>query len=302
MKRRETRLPGQLFRSALAVLLVLLMILPAVGCAAGKKEQLPEKKDDISLQENQVNPEKEDEGAQEQGELNEAVYLGKNILPTELLTVNANRFVDNQVVVVLADEADLLSKEYTPADFPGINCVNVVDLSKSLDDSKKEVDGKMLLLELGEHSKEGVRAAISLLIARNDVWFAEPNYNVGNSQEETADPKFADDHILVVLTHEESMKFKTYTPEDFSEISCVNVQVINAGVAPSEDFKVILRLNLGEHSEEAVLNAIQLLKDREDIFSAEVDHVMKIDDDIYIGVFDVGNGVYVPSKIRWIKY
>ena len=295
MKRQKIR-P---FRSALAVLLVLLMILPAVGCAAGKKEQLPETKDDISLQESQVNPEKEDEGAQEQGELKE-VYLGKNILPTELLTVNANRFVDNQVVVVLADEADILSKEYTPADFPGINCINVVDLSKSLDDSKKEVDGKMLLLELGEHSKEGVRAAISLLIARNDVWFAEPNYNVENSQEETAYPKFADDHILVVLTHEESMKFKTYTPEDFSEISCVNVQVINAGVAPSEDFKVILRLNLGEHSEEAVLNAIQLLKDREDIFSAEVDQVIVLD--WYIGAFDIGNGIYVPSKIRWIKY
>ena len=87
---------------------------------------------------------------------------------------------------------------------------------------------------------------------------------------------FADNRVQVVLTHEESMKFKTYTPEDFSEISCVSVQFINAGVAekvkngelPGDDFKVTLVLELSEHGEEAILNAIELLKARDDVFNA----------------------------------
>lgn len=44
---------------------------------------------------------------------------------------------------------------------------------------------------------------------------------------------FVDNHVLVVLTNEASLKFKTYTTEDFPEIACEKMRELTEAFTQS---------------------------------------------------------------------
>ena len=66
----------------------------------------------------------------------------------------------------------------------------------------------------------------------------------------TFDDDFADDCVLVVLTQEESIKFKEYTPTDFSEIGCKNIK----GLATT-------KFNKGKNAVESIACAVNSNKE-----------------------------------------
>lgn len=102
---------------------------------------------------------------------------------------------------------------------------------------------------------------------------------------------FVDNHVLVVLTNEASLQFQNYSPEDFSEIECLQVDDLTKTVAPMVQMKVdsmkgnqpaantsvrvstqdpatynqILCLTLPSNSKANVIKVIKQLQDREDV-------------------------------------
>ena len=107
---------------------------------------------------------------------------------------------------------------------------------------------------------------------------------------------FAEDKILVVLSNVESLKFKTYCPEDFSEIGCLDVSdlteytttvaklkmagdesyqhnsvsdngigILNVQDVDLNSFNRILSITLSDTGKEEVLWAIHALEDRDDV-------------------------------------
>lgn len=60
-----------------------------------------------------------------------------------------------------------------------------------------------------------------------------------NPETITMMPDFADDAVLVVLTHEASLQFNDYTPADFPEIECAAIEDISMGAGAQ--VQVILR-------------------------------------------------------------
>lgn len=108
--------------------------------------------------------------------------------------------------------------------------------------------------------------------------------------------EFAEDKVLVVLSNAESLKFKTYCPEDFSEINCLHVRdlteystdLVKQKIANTQSyqeeslrnsanslldvqdvdinrFNRILAITLSVPGKEKVLEAIGMLEDRDDI-------------------------------------
>lgn len=112
---------------------------------------------------------------------------------------------------------------------------------------------------------------------------------------------FAEDLVLVVLTDEETKTFRNYTNEDFPEIEISSVKELtksskeklskqlyddNAKINYSnnyemeieeESYRSILCLTLANKGKENVLKAIEILKQRDDIISAEPDCVLHIE-------------------------
>lgn len=112
---------------------------------------------------------------------------------------------------------------------------------------------------------------------------------------------FAEDRVLVVLTDEETKTFRNYTNEDFPEIEISSVKELtksskeklskqlyddNAKINYSnnyemeieeESYRSILCLTLANKGKENVLKAIEILKQRDDIISAEPDCVLHIE-------------------------
>ena len=120
--------------------------------------------------------------------------------------------------------------------------------------------------------------------------------------------RFADDSILVLLTREASLKFKAYTVDDFAEIGCKTVSDLSTSAGAKtqkalneavvafssneepifsglserhreivSNYKQILCLKLNEPSKENVLAAIERLKERADVLTAEPDYILTFD-------------------------
>jgi len=151
---------------------------------------------------------------------------------------------------------------------------------------------------------------INTSIEANDKSFVPELFVIGPDEEgkiysdATLKDDFAPDRVAVVLNQAASLKFKTYTPEDFPEIDCIMVvdtstaamenvklqleayktgdnskiqKYIDSGMLLSiGDFRQILTLHLSVKSKENVLQAIRLLEKRPDIFCAEPDYVMSL--------------------------
>ena len=101
----------------------------------------------------------------------------------------------------------------------------------------------------------------------------------------TIEDNFSDDKIIIVLSKEETNKYKDYTISDFPEIDCQSVIDLTSNynellknsnnnyndqtLINNEKFNRILCLELNQKSKENVLLGIKELEKREEILSAE---------------------------------
>lgn len=119
----------------------------------------------------------------------------------------------------------------------------------------------------------------------------------------TIDDNFASDSVLVVLRNGASLKFQSFSAEDFSEIGCVSATDLSSGrrdsiqkrlqkystdtvsnrdlldptlVQDMEEFHQILCLKLEQKSKANVLQAIKLLQQRADVLYAGPDYYMEL--------------------------
>lgn len=99
---------------------------------------------------------------------------------------------------------------------------------------------------------------------------------------------FEDDSVLVIITNEKSLEFHEYTVEDFPDINCISVEDLSPyadrsieekrsylgldgskGRIDASKYKQILYIKLAEHSKENVLDVIEILEKRDDVYCAE---------------------------------
>ena len=108
----------------------------------------------------------------------------------------------------------------------------------------------------------------------------------------TLDDEFEEYSVMVVMTNIASLQFKTYTPEDFPEIQCADVNDLSTASASRVQAKLngeyikdvniyeynqILCLRLKNPGKQNVLDAIKELEKREDIKSASPNYILSID-------------------------
>lgn len=103
-----------------------------------------------------------------------------------------DEFADDTVILVLQQTEDVFFKDYTVADFPNMNCVSVEELTsgrtQKVRNGVRGVDSnynRILKLVLGSSSKQNILNVIALLIEREDVLYAGPDYflNQGSPNE-----------------------------------------------------------------------------------------------------------------------
>lgn len=108
----------------------------------------------------------------------------------------------------------------------------------------------------------------------------------------TLDDEFEEYSVMVVMTNIASLQFNTYTPEDFPEIQCADVNDLSTASASRVQAKLngeyikdvdiyeynqILCLRLKNPGKQNVLDAIKELEKREDIKSASPNYILSID-------------------------
>ncbi len=151
-------------------------------------------------------------------------------------------------------------------------------------------------------------SVLLLAIINISLVFSEEAANTEKVENKISDPapiedNFEDNRILVVITHEESLKFKNYSEKDFPEIACKSVENLSTAAAERvqaklrgeqldesdinaafmnrnvkvEKFKTILCLELETPGKENVLKAVELLQKREDIYSVSPNYFLSFD-------------------------
>ena len=119
----------------------------------------------------------------------------------------------------------------------------------------------------------------------------------------TVEDNFVDNRVMVVLTHEASMEFKSYSAADFPEIACKSVENLSTAAAEKvqaklrgeipkdldvnaafmyrnvkvDTFKTILSLELENPGKENVLKAVRALEKREDVYYVGPDYILALD-------------------------
>ena len=94
-------------------------------------------------------------------------------------------FTDENVIVMLNRETSRKLADYTPEDFPEIECVRVYDLLSYSTAKYREIAAaggvipyyyQTLCITLAEPGKQNVLDAIKALEQRDDIYLAEPDY------------------------------------------------------------------------------------------------------------------------------
>ena len=99
---------------------------------------------------------------------------------------------------------------------------------------------------------------------------------------------FEDDSVLVIITNQKSLEFHEYTVDDFPEINCISVEDLSPyadrsieekrsylgldgskGRIDASKYKQILYIKLAEHGKKNVLDVIEILEKRDDVYCAE---------------------------------
>lgn len=165
-------------------------------------------------------------------------------------------------------------------------------------------------IEMRAANKSFVKVIVSFLIVifivgigfATGIPFSHGNASAESEQEvRVYSPVFAEDRVLVVLSDRATKSFRNYTKDDFSEIEISSIKEltksskekvlkqlndVNVKDTCSNNYEMridadiyrrILCLTLVNKGKENVLKAIELLKRREDIISAEPDCVLHVE-------------------------
>ena len=155
-------------------------------------------------------------------------------------------------------EDGLRWREFTPEDFPEFNISKVIIINRG--------PPTRLHLYLEEPSLENAKEAVRLFRARDDI----------TSADLIPSPPICPRTILVLLTRERSAinPNRIYTPDDFPEVnlSYVRNRTIDGQIFRIGDMR-FLTLYLAQPGRQNVLDAIELLSVRPDIYSAEVNGI-----------------------------
>jgi len=164
-----------------------------------------------------------------------------------------------------------------------------------------------------------------LSIYGTNICFADSNEAAETTEAKiyckaTIDDDFADNRVLIVLTHKASLEFKTYTLSDFAEIECASIKeltketsamvknkLLNGGKSDTafevnvDQFRRIFCIELKTHSKENVLEAIRKLETREDILYASPDYIISICETIPNDVYYVNINNYQSADQLNVK-
>ena len=150
-----------------------------------------------------------------------------------------------------------------------------------------------------------------------------PGGGIDGSETITTMPDFADDTVLVVLTHEASLEFIDYAPSDFPEIELAEIQDLSTGKGAKvqavlrgeqlemdsigarfmnqnidvDGFHRILCLKLANPGKGNVLRAVAALEQREDVDSAGPDYIIRMPESVETNATTT-NYVWAPEKIQ----
>ena len=101
---------------------------------------------------------------------------------------------------------------------------------------------------------------VNLLVCMSVASVSQQTYTYGNESVET---NISTNEVLIVLSTEESLKWKDYTVDDFKEVECTAVEDLTSSYKNQKilkkDFKRILKLSFGEKEVEEVYNIIDKL-------------------------------------------
>lgn len=145
-----------------------------------------------------------------------------------------------------------------------------------------------------------------IVYAANDL---HEHDNPTSNSETNAD--FAEDRVLVVLSKQETMRFKNYTKDDFPEIGASSIdeltqsssevlerQINSLSIKNNEmeidvdSYRTILSITLNQPGKENVLRAIDQLEKRSDVLVAEPDSVLHLE--------SVNpNDLYYQNGLQW---
>ena len=81
---------------------------------------------------------------------------------------------------------------------------------------------------------------------------------------------------VILMTMMPSYNFKEYTPEDFSDLNCVEVRDLSVKLKEGEICK-ILSIDIEENGKQAVLDAIRVLEKRRDVFGVYPNSYLTVD-------------------------
>lgn len=82
-----------------------------------------------------------------------------------------DEFTEDEVLIIVYPQWK--NKQYTPEDFADVGCIAV---KKIFSGDRTDVPSDIWTLTLDKKSKQNVLDAIAILITRDDIYCAEPNY------------------------------------------------------------------------------------------------------------------------------
>lgn len=160
-----------------------------------------------------------------------------------------DEFADDRVLIVLNEESSYSLKDYTAADFSELGCTKVEDLTYNAtkavrDELAAKANGnilkpedenpfvntenykRVLSLDLNKKSKENVLHTANRLLARNDVYYAGPDYVLTAQSTIPDDPFYPSEWAMPDIGLPQCWDFTTGSPE-------VIVGVLDTGIDSS---------------------------------------------------------------------
>lgn len=120
-----------------------------------------------------------------------------------------------------------------------------------------------------------IKKAIAIILSTIIAFYASPKTIYAEAYEKqycsaTIEDNFTDNEIIIVTMP--SSNYYDYNNSSFSEVGCIEIKELTSKIEPNTLSRII-KLTIAEKSKQAVLNAIQILEKRPDIYSAEPNYI-----------------------------
>ncbi len=119
--------------------------------------------------------------------------------------------------------------------------------------------------------------------------------SASSSEDITEELSFSEEDILVTI--DAAFNDKIYTMGDFADVNCVELEELTVGEIKPHHICRIFYIRIGNPSKENVKNAVEILKKREDIHSAELCYPIPLDSDFSFA--STPNDSYASSEYQW---